>query len=98
MAHRGLAPRMIGNMIAEITRGVRADDVSSRLAGAGGEGATVRPGSTSQNSQCRRSGRGPGPPSAASSSWVVQRCPEGGTHWRSSEQILQDAGGFSVSG
>jgi hypothetical protein len=36
MAHRELAPGMIGNMIAEITRGIRADDVSSRLAGAGG--------------------------------------------------------------
>jgi hypothetical protein len=43
MAHRELAPGMIGNMIAEITRGIRADDVSSRLAGAGGEGTTVRP-------------------------------------------------------
>ena len=27
MAHRELAPGMIGNMIAEITRGIRADDV-----------------------------------------------------------------------
>jgi hypothetical protein len=27
---------MIGNMIAEITRGIGADDMSSRLAGAGG--------------------------------------------------------------
>jgi len=42
-SHRELAPGMIGNMIAEITSGIRADDVSSRLAGAGGEGTTVRP-------------------------------------------------------
>jgi hypothetical protein len=31
MAHRELALGMIGNMIAEITRGIRAYDVSSRL-------------------------------------------------------------------
>ena len=31
MAHRELALGMIGNMIAEITRGIRADDVSSRV-------------------------------------------------------------------
>jgi hypothetical protein len=35
-SHRELAPGMIGNMIAEITSGIRADDVSSRLAGAAG--------------------------------------------------------------
>jgi len=33
---------MIGTMIAEITRGIRADEVSSRLAGVGGECTTVR--------------------------------------------------------
>ena len=32
-SHRELAPGMTGNMIAEMTRGIRADDVSSRLAG-----------------------------------------------------------------
>ena len=50
----------------------------------------VSPGSSAQNSERR--------PPVASSSWVVQRWPEGGTHWRSSAQITQDAGGFWESG
>ena len=60
---------------------------------AGVTATPVRPGSTSANSVWRFP-----PPSPASSPCVVQRWPDGGTHWRSSEQILQAGGGFSVSG